>query len=355
MLNPALLTVTGYFLLNLIVTMTNKQLVALTSCPYLLTASHAFCTFIAINVIALLQPHATHCQHKANSTFFDLSLRTHTILIGFSLLYTINIAISNLSLGLVNLSLHQTIRATAPAITVLLCITLQRRPLTSYSTSTYLSLIPTIVGAILATTSPNLNNHTAPDPKTSLAGITLTFVGAVLAVLKTILTNTLQARTGRLSVGLPPTTLIRYLSPYAVAQALLFALWTGEFQRLRTITNPLSITAATEGRISTTAAANTLAAAMLNLASFEANRRCGPLAMAVAANLKQVVIMLIGRHADGGGGWRVMAGAFMTIVGGVWYAFAQKHTQRQIMDEEGVMGRKNRSNSAHGEGAGGSQ
>ncbi|KEF54325.1 uncharacterized protein A1O9_09491 [Exophiala aquamarina CBS 119918] len=330
MFNPALLTVTCYFFLNLVVTLTNKQLVSLISCPYLLTASHAFCTFVSTNVIALLQRHASDGQCQTKSTSTNLSLRTHAILVCFSLLYITNIAVSNLSLGLVSLSLHQTIRATAPAITVLLCVTLLRRPLTSYSTSTYLSLIPTTIGVILATTSPHPDNTTSPGPKASLSGIALTFLGAVLAVLKTVLTNTLQRRAGRLSVDLPSTTLIRYLSPYAVAQALLFALWTGEFQRLRSIISSL-FTTSTEGRILATAATNVLAAATLNLASFEANRRCGPLAMAVAANLKQVLILLIGRHV-GGDGWRVMTGALMTIVGGVWYSFAQRQTQKPSPD-----------------------
>jgi len=352
MVNLALLTLPCYFVLNLIVTMTNKQLVSLTSCPYLLTALHSSCTFLTTNVLERLQLHASHSrQHRTSHTFTNLSLRTHAILVCFSLLYTVNIGISNLSLEHISLSLHQTIRATAPAITVLVCLTLLGQPLTSYSRSTYLSLIPTIAGVILATTTPRPRPdiQTASSPKTTLAGITVTFLGAVLAVLKTILTNMLQQRTGRLSVGIPSTTLIRYLAPYSVALALLLALCTGEFQRLRTIMFSMSTTTAIGGRISTITATNALGAALLNLASFEANRRCGPLAMAVAANLKQVLVLLFGWHADGDG-WRVTAGAFMTIIGGVWYAFAQKQTNNRSVE-----GGKNRLDFVRSEGAGGSQ
>lgn len=333
--NPALLAVTCYFILNLIVTITNKKLVAQSSCPHLLTASHAFSTFITTNLITSFQIQTSLGQQHTSSNFVNLSLRAHTILICFSLLYTINIAVSNLSLGLISLSLHQTIRATAPAITVLLCVTLLRRPLSSYSTSTYLSLIPTIAGVILATTSPNTDNHVPHGPRTSPEGILLTFLGAVLAVLKTILTNTLQQRAGRLSLNIPSITLIRYLSPYAVAQALVFALWTGEFQRLR---NTIFLSNTGEGRISVIAAANVLAAALLNLTSFEANRRCGPLAMAIVANLKQVAVLMFDQHTEGDG-WRVVGGALMTVIGGVWYAFSQKQNANRNGELERVMDR----------------
>lgn len=348
MLNPALLTIICYFLLSLMITVTNKQIVLETSCPYLLTASHSFCTLITTHLIASFSHHTDVGREKgaivASSTAFtNFSLRAHIILVCFSLLYTINIAISNLSLGLVSLSLHQTIRATAPAITVLLSITLLNRSFRSYSSSTYLSLIPIIAGVIIATKSPSTGNAASREPATSsLNGILLTFLGAVLAVLKTILTNTLQqpepsAHTGRsastmnLSLNLTPTALIRYTSTYAVGQALGLATWAGEFPRLVQIitdsTSPSTTAAATaasvNSRILTLTVANVLTAAMLNIASFEANRHCGPLAMSVVANLKQVVVLMFGRRDGADGGW-VVVGALMTVVGGAWFAGAQR-------------------------------
>lgn len=344
MLNPALLTIICYFLLSLMITVTNKQIVSETSCPYLLTASHSFCTLITTHFIASFSHHTDVGRGKgaivASSTAVtNFSLRAHIILVCFSLLYTINIAISNLSLGLVSLSLHQTIRATAPAITVLLSFTLLNRSIRSYSSSTYLSLIPIIAGVIIATKSPRTGNAASREPATSsLNGILLTFLGAVLAVLKTILTNTLQqpepsAHTGRsaptmnLSLNLTPTALIRYTSTYAVGQALGLATWAGEFPRLVQIitdsTSPSTTAASVNSRILTLTVANVLTAAMLNIASFEANRHCGPLAMAVVANLKQVVVLMFGRRDGADGGW-VVVGALMTVVGGAWFAGAQR-------------------------------
>ncbi|KAK5050386.1 hypothetical protein LTR84_003667 [Exophiala bonariae] len=355
MSNLALLTIGIYFLLNLVVTLTNKQVVSETSCPYLLTATHVLCTLITTDLISSFSNKPIdHPERTWRTRFTTLSFQAHTILVCFSLLYTINIAISNLSLGLISLSLHQTIRATAPAITVLLSITLLRRPLSSYSLSTYLSLVPIIAGVIFATTLPTLDDSASHGQETpSFNGIIITLSGAVLAVLKTILTNTLQSkrtppRTARpassldLSLNLSPTTLIRYTAPFAVIQALLLAWWAGEIPRLhRVIVRNLgnAIPAATNGRVLAITAINVFAAGMLNIASFEANRRCGPLAMAVVANLKQVMILIIAlwvKDDDGGCGWRVVLGALMTVVGGAWFACAQWKGERGEKDRESI-------------------
>lgn len=342
MFNPALFAITCYFLLNLIVTISNKQVVSQTFCPHLLTATHAFCTLITTHFVSSFSDNIVHHHRRTQSTTFArLGVRAHTVLVCFSLLYTINIAISNLSLGLVSLSLHQTIRATAPAITVLISVLLLNRSLSSYSTSTYLSLIPIIAGVILATTSPTTHDTARQRQETpSLKGIIITLVGAVLAVFKTILTNALQrkqttSRTGQsaprlnLSLNLSPTTLIRYTAPYAVLQALLFAWWAGEFLKIQQVLGRIRSNAAplASDRTIVVTGLNVIAAALLNIASFEANRRCGPLAMAVVANLKQVVILILGRQARNDGvpdGGRVVVGALMTIVGGAWFAWAQR-------------------------------
>lgn len=342
MFNPALFAVTCYLLLNLIVTITNKQVVSQTFCPHLLTATHAFCTLITTHFVSSFSDKVVHHHRRTRSTTFTrLGVRAHTVLVCFSLLYTINIAISNLSLGLVSLSLHQTIRATAPAITVLISVILLSRPVSSYSTSTYLSLIPIIAGVILATAPPTTHEIGPQRQETSsLKGFIITFVGAVLAVFKTILTNALQRKQTsylteqsaprfNLSLHLSPTTLIRYTAPYAVFQALLFAWWAGEFLRIQQVLGWIRSNAAppVTDRTMVVTAFNVIAAALLNIASFEANRRCGPLAMAVVANLKQVVILILGRQAandDAPDGGRVVVGALMTIVGGAWFAWAQR-------------------------------
>ncbi|KAK5416717.1 hypothetical protein LTR06_002703 [Exophiala xenobiotica] len=351
MSSAGLISISTYFILNLIVTVTNKQLLFHTSSPYLLTASHAFTTFVATSIISRLTSAATPShglsQTQQTTTSVEslrLPLRTHLILVAFSLLYTVNIALSNLTLGLVSLPMHQTIRATAPAITVLLTVIVFRTPLRYYPMAVYLSLVPTICGVVVATSSmsANVNVNVGHDEGrgSTTFGVALTFLGAVLAVLKTMITHQLQKASSsssssssggyRLRIGIPPMTLVRFLSPYAVVQALGFACWTGEVTHLLALGHATDPEARGLREIGALAVVNMLSASALNVASFEANRRCGPLSMGVAGNLKQVFILVLASLAEGdgetgrGGGvnGRVVLGTLMTVVGGLWYAWA---------------------------------
>lgn len=353
MSSAGLISISTYFLLNLVVTVTNKQLISHSSSPYLLTASHAFTTFVATSIISRLTPAApSHGSSQTQQTTHGslrLPLRTHLILVAFSLLYTVNIALSNFTLGLVSLPMHQTIRATAPAITVLLTVIVFHKPLCYYPKAVYLSLVPTICGVVMATSSLSANvGHKGRGSSTF--GVALTFLGAVLAVVKTMITHQLQKSTTssapssssgrcRLEIGLPAMTLVRYLSPYAVVQALGFACWTGEVRHLLALGHVHDRATGSVGglrEVAVLAVVNMLSASALNIASFEANRRCGALSMGVAGNLKQVFILVLAglAEADGDGKrGRVVLGTLMTVVGGVWYAWAGAGMKTRTQNE----------------------
>src|SRR5271170_1798847 len=124
-----------YFCLNLFVTLSNKALLRQVSQapsntsstaiqqltqfsrPYFLTCFHALGSFTGSTILLSLPPpwtfnlNSTQCLPRP-------SLRVHLTLLAFSTLYTFNIALSNISLHLVSLPLHQTIRALAPALTI---------------------------------------------------------------------------------------------------------------------------------------------------------------------------------------------------------------------------------------------
>lgn len=337
----SIVSITIYFILNLLVTISSKQLVTSTSSPYLLTASHAFATFVATIGFSSLRLLVSSTANPVNSPPSHdesrLPIRTHAILLAFSLLYTVNIGVSNLTLGLVSLAMHQTIRASAPAITVFLTITVLKRPPSFYPVAIYFSLIPTILGVALATI-PSASASTNPGGKmrngteNTRFGIALTFVSALLAVAKTMITHQLQQPPSssharmNIGLGLPAIQLVKYLSPYAVAQALCFAYWNGELQQVP-LTTRIKGEAGGGQWMGTWAILSMLSASALNIASFEANRRCGALSMGVAGNLKQVFILMLASLSRGGAGhhavpeWRVALGILMTTIGGMWYAW----------------------------------
>ena len=109
-----------YFALNLWLTLYNKSVLIQFPFPYTLTALHALCGTIGASILLRLQGPDLNgftlmggTTRKSSWTFFhkitpDLSLGEAIVLLFFSMLYTINIVVSNASLRLVTVPVsHQ--------------------------------------------------------------------------------------------------------------------------------------------------------------------------------------------------------------------------------------------------------
>jgi hypothetical protein len=359
-----------YFILNLFVTLTSKHVQSYMQSAWLLAASHAIFTFTITSLLSWFGVYTSESddlgrkerdgrdghededgddghqnQHESGRNLREHLLNNLHILAPFSLLYTLNIVMSNWTLGLVSLTMHQTIRAIVPAITVLLSITVLGRTWREYSPGVYGAIALTICGVILAInaapSTSNINNNNTSST-TNAFGFAWTMFGAILAVAKTIASNHLQQPPRRNSwgLGLPSSVLVRYCSLCSMIITTAVASWNGEIKVLMsTMKSTLSWTQLPWLWFWL---CNALATSFLNVASFEANKRCGPLSMGVASNLKQVAILLLdlapanqgGKigHADAattGPGGGVILGSLMTMIGGVWYAFARADMNRR--------------------------
>lgn len=117
----------------------------------------------------------------------QLGTRENLILVAFSFLFTINIAVSNLSLAMVSVPFHQIMRSTCPVVTILIYRIAYGR---TYSTQTYITMIPLIFGVALST---------AGDYYFTVIGFSMTLLGVVLASVKTVATNRLMTGSLKLS------------------------------------------------------------------------------------------------------------------------------------------------------------
>ena len=144
---------------------------------------------------------------------------------------------------------------------------------TTYGALTYLSLIPVVVGAALAT----FGEYSATS-----AGMLLTLCGALLAAIKTIVTNRVQTHGLRLG----SLELLYRVAPLAAVQSVLCAWFVEEIDALmediRTNKGRLL-------RLMILFGINACIAFALNVVSFKANRRLGALTMSVAGNVKQTL------------------------------------------------------------------
>ncbi|KAF8456166.1 triose-phosphate transporter family-domain-containing protein [Terfezia claveryi] len=280
-----------YFALNLALTLYNKAVMGKFPFPYLLTGVHTFCGSVGCLIL----------YYRGAFTLTRLTDRENLVLFLFSTLYTINIAISNVSLNLVTIPFHQVVRAMTPLFTVGIYVVFFRK---TYGTMTYVSLIPVVAGVGFAT---------AGDYYFTALGFTLTLLGAFLAALKTVVTN--QIQTGRLRLS--PLELLHRMSPLAFIQTLLYAYLTGELESLKMYTADGSLTR----RDVVVLLVNGLIAFALNIISFTANKKTGALTMTVAANVKQILTIILAIAFWGlKVTWMNALGIALTLLGGAWYA-----------------------------------
>ncbi|GAA6027386.1 hypothetical protein JCM8097_007817 [Rhodosporidiobolus ruineniae] len=279
-----------YFAFNLGLTLFNKLVLQGFPFPWTLTAIQMLSGTIGTQ-IALQQGYFTQAR---------LTTKENGIMFMFSGLYTINIAVSNLSLHLVSVPFHQVVRAMTPLFTIIISIIFVRK---RHSRQTYLSLLPVILGVVFATYG---------DYSFTPWGFILTLLGTLLAALKTIITNRVQV--GRLK--LHPLDLLVRMSPLAFMQCVFFGWWSGELDRVREygateMTKHKAIALAVNGAI----------AFGLNVVSFTANKKTSALTMTVAANVKQVLtIVLAVLIFNVALNPTNLLGISLTLAGGAWYA-----------------------------------
>ncbi|KAI9647998.1 hypothetical protein NHQ30_002626 [Ciborinia camelliae] len=276
--------------------------------PWLLTAWHALCSSMGTYVSRRLD--GTSSDHRSQKTYYILL---------FSILYTVNIAVSNVSLGTMTIPDHQVIRSTIPIFIIILSILLHRKP---YPLLTMLTLLPLTTGVILATRgSLTLSTDT----------MTLGTTGALLSALKTLATHHLQT-----AHAIPALAIMRYVSPLAGIQATIWSYMNGEIDEFlvkqffssrstlfSTSTSP-SPSPSFPG--STLLLANGTLAFLLNWSSFTTNRHAGALSMAVLGNIKQVLAIAASLvlFRDGGlTGCAHLLGVVLALGGGFLYSWVE--------------------------------
>ncbi|KAL1706811.1 triose-phosphate transporter family-domain-containing protein [Schizophyllum commune] len=356
-----------YFVFNLALTLYNKQVLNRFPFPYALTALHCLFGMLGTFACVLLKMFKPPRLNSAEKTAVLL----------FSMLYSINIVVSNASLGLVTVPVHQVIRAATPIFTMLFSsLLLSRHP----SRGKVLSLIPVMAGVGIATYG---------DYYFTAYGFFLTTLGTVLAALKTVFTNVLQSPprqvgpqyarlpqregdedankdlpspntaanggpaqqlpritiplTSKHSISFPtptlslnPMALLYALSPLALVQCLFLSWATGEWSQVvatmgakygfREATTPNASEVTGLGGL----ALNGTIAFLLNVVSFNTNKRVGAVGMSVAANVKQaltivlsvVIFHLVITPING-------FGIMLTVAGGAIYAWVELEEKKK--------------------------
>lgn len=295
-----------YLAFNLALTIFNKVVLGKFPLPFLLTSVHTFCGMAGCFVL----------YKRGVFTLTKLTEQEDFTLLLFSILYTINIALSNASLKLVSVPFHQVTRATTPLFTLALNILCYN---SRYSTLTYISLLLVTAGVGFATFG---------DYYFQPMGFCLTLLGAFFAALKTVVTNGIL--TGRLRLS--PLELLFRMSLLAFVQTIIYGYLNGEmslvYKGVQAARNHDAIDLnANESELVIGPALvlklflNGIIAFGLNIVSFTANKNTSALTITVAANIKQVmtiVLAIVFFKLEINA--MIVYGIIMTIVGGAWFA-----------------------------------
>lgn len=219
-------------------------------------------------------------------------------LVLFSLIFTINIWVSNFSLMAVSVAVHQVFRTTIPLFTMGLSYLLYQE---SYPMRMLPAIGCVILGVVFTITG---------DIEITLYGALVVASGCLFSSLKGLMSQ--KAQIG--SAGLQTFDLLRVVCPMSVFQLLFLALLTGELHsavREVTWSNTLLYNLAVQGAL----------AAALNFVSFKCAALKNPLTMNIAGNIKQVVTPLIALTIFGGHlTLALVTGLTTTSIGAFWYS-----------------------------------
>jgi hypothetical protein len=267
--------------------------------PFFLSAIHMFCNYFGCKYVFYAQQQEQFVQLNTKSANVSLQPSTVTKLLGtiqrqtldksgyrailaFSIIFSLNIAIGNVSLKYVSVNFNQVMRSLVPALTIAMGMMMGRE----FSTRKKLSVIPIVIGVAMACFG---------DMSYTTLGLFVTIACVVLAALKVVASG--EMLTG--SLKLHPVDLLGHMAPLAMIQCLIISLLSGEVTAIASRWNK-DLSPFIDPYPMLVVWLSGFASFTLNISSLMANKLTSPLTLCIAANVKQVVMStfsgILGSH-----------------------------------------------------------
>lgn len=267
---------------NIGVTLLNKAAFAKVDFryPFFLSAVHMACNFLGSQYVFWSQSQETKNMPLATRFLGTIQRQTldkagqRSILI-FSVIFSMNIAIGNVSLKYVSVNFNQVMRSLVPALTIGMGLMMGRE----FSTRRKLAVAPIVLGVAMACYG---------DMSYTALGLLVTLLCVVLAALKVVASG--EMLTG--SLKLHPVDLLGHMAPLAIVQCLVCAALMGEVSSIaRRWNNELS--PFVDPYPMAVVWLSGFSSFSLNICSLMANKMTSPLTLCIAANVKQVVMIML--------------------------------------------------------------
>ena len=264
---------------NIGVTLLNKAAFASVDFhyPYFLSAVHMACNFAGSQLVfwSLGRSPKTSIFSSllGNIQRQSLEARGKKLILAFSVIFSMNIAIGNVSLKYVSVNFNQVMRSLVPGITIAMGILLGKK----FSTKRQLAVLPIILGVAMACFG---------DMSYTALGFFYTALCVVLAALKVVASG--EMLTGALK--LHPVDLLGHMAPLALIQCLAASLFTGEIASIASRWNT-ELSPTVDPYPMFVVWLSGLFSFSLNICSLQANKLTSPLTLCIAANVKQVLMI----------------------------------------------------------------
>ena len=306
---------------NVSVTLLNKAAFATVDFhyPYFLSFIHMVCNSLGSEVIfhslktdAKTGQMGIYQRLLGNIVRKELDASGKKYIVAFSVIFSLNIAIGNVSLRYVSVNFNQVMRSLVPAITIVMGFCLGH----TTSMRKILSVLPVVIGVAMACFG---------DMTYTALGFFYTTMCVILAALKVVASG--EMLTG--SLKLHPVDLLGHMAPLAMIQCIILSYFTGEINaiagRPELYTNwyPMTVVLMS-GVLSFT----------LNISSLMANKLTSPLTLCIAANVKQVFLiafstMVFQTPISPLNGW----GIVVVLIGSARYSYVSILEKTQVAKE----------------------
>lgn len=251
---------------NVLVTIINKASFSKVNFnyPFLLSTIHMACNIVGAQIYFIWTKNKQSVIQGTNN---------HRSILIFSVIFSLNIAIGNMSLSYVSVSFNQVCRAMVPVIVMFVSILYFGK---TYSSVRKWTVAPIVLGVAISVWG---------DMSYTVVGALVTFICVLLAALKSIVAGELLS--GELK--LHEMDLLSKMCPYALIQIGFLGLLKGEFYDVYQNWNLIF----TDGKTSRILLLSGVLSFTMNVSSLVANKVTSPLTLAIGANVKQVMLILL--------------------------------------------------------------